>query len=390
MKEYLSEQFTKIFGDTNGTEYFFSPGRVNMIGEHVDYNGGHVFPCALTLGTYAIARVRSDRKINLYSVNFKDTGIKELSLDHLVYDKNHAWANYPLGMVWALKEKGYEIAYGMDIIISGNIPAGSGLSSSASLEVLIGIIVKELFGFTRLKMEELAVIGQFCENKFVGMNCGIMDQFAAAMGKKDHAILLNTNDLSYEYAPLILSGEKIIITNSKVKHSLVDSKYNERRQECMDALKLLQQKKDISDLCSLDVKAFQEIEAVLTDEILLKRARHAVTENARTLEAVEALKRNDILHFGELMNESHISLKDDYEVSCKEIDLLTDIAWKIEGVIGSRMTGGGFGGCTVSIVKNDSIDEFMDTIRSSYQAKTGLEPEFYIAEISQGACRLKA
>ena len=387
MRKFLLERFNKVFGSEENTEFFFSPGRVNMIGEHIDYNGGHVFPCALSLGTYCAVKTRDDRKVQLFSSNFEEGGIKELSLDSLTYDKKYDWANYPLGMIWALKEKGYVIEKGFDMVIYGNIPAGSGLSSSASLEVLVGTAIKELYHFDQLEMPELALIAQYCENKFVGMNCGIMDQFAVAMGKKDHAIMLNTGDLSFEYAPLILKDEKIIITNSKVKHSLVDSKYNERRQECMDALKLLQQKKDIDNLCDLDEEAFNEIKDVLTEENLLKRARHAVTEDVRTVGAVAALKNNDIIKFGQLMNQSHISLRDDYEVSCEEIDILTELAWSVDGVIGSRITGGGFGGCTVSIVKNESIDLFKSTIGEKYKEKTGIEPEFYIAEISDGAGR---
>ena len=388
MKKKLFDMFAELFGDSEGARFYFSPGRVNLIGEHTDYNGGHVFPCALTLGTYGAARKREDNKIHFYSMNLDSFDVVEASLDDLTNKKEYNWANYPLGVVWAFKEKGHTITSGFDMVIWGNIPNGSGLSSSASLEVLTGVILTDLFEIKDLSMTDLALIGQYSENNFNGCNCGIMDQFAVAMGKKDHAIFLDTSDLSYEYAPCVLDGAKIVITNSKVKHSLVDSAYNDRRNECAAALKALQSELDIQALGDLTPEEFEAHKSLIKDEIQLQRAKHAVYENQRTIDAVTALKAGDIESFGKLMNQSHISLRDDYDVSCEEIDILVDLAWKIPGVLGSRITGGGFGGCTVSIVKNESVDTFIETIGETYLEKVGHEAEFYTVDIGDGASRL--
>ena len=383
----LREKFTDIYGDGEDIREYFAPGRVNLIGEHTDYNGGHVFPCALTIGTYGVARKRKDDKLHFYSANLDKDTVVEVSLSDLDYRQQYSWANYPLGVVWAFANKGYTLDQGFDMAIWGNIPNGSGLSSSASLEVLTGVILRDLYGFDGLSMTDLALIGQYSENNFNGCNCGIMDQFAVAMGKKDCAIFLDTSDLSYEYAKIALPDAKIVITNSKVKHSLVDGKYNERREECAKALSQLQEVVDIASLGELDCEAFQRYQSVITDEECRKRAKHAVAENQRTIQAVAALKDNDIAKFGELMNASHVSLRDDYKVSCEEIDILVDLAWQVDGVIGSRITGGGFGGCTVSIVKNDAVDTFMEQVGAGYQKKTGIEAEFYVVEIGDGARR---
>ena len=388
MKEKLFDQFAELFGNTDGARFYFSPGRVNLIGEHTDYNGGHVFPCALTMGTYGAARKRDDRTMHFYSMNLDKFGVVEASLDDLTNKKEYNWANYPLGVVWAFAEKGYLLDSGFDMVIWGNIPNGSGLSSSASLEVLTGVILTDLFGITDLSMTDLALIGQYSENNFNGCNCGIMDQFAVAMGKKDNAIFLDTNTMKYEYAPIQLEDAKIVITNSKVKHSLVDSAYNDRRQECTDALAALKTKLDINALGDLTPEEFEANKELITDPVQLKRAKHAVYENQRTIDAVAALKDGDLTKFGQLMNQSHISLRDDYEVSCEEIDILVDLAWQIPGVIGSRITGGGFGGCTVSIVKNDSVDQFITEIGRIYKEKVGHEAEFYTVDIGDGASRI--
>ncbi len=388
MKKKLFDKFAELFGSADGARFYFSPGRVNLIGEHTDYNGGHVFPCALTIGTYGAARKREDRMIHFYSMNLDSFGVVEVSLDDLTYKKAYNWANYPLGVVWAFAEKGYKLENGFDMVIWGNIPNGSGLSSSASLEVLTGVILTDLFGIDSLSMTDLAFIGQYSENNFNGCNCGIMDQFAVAMGKKDNAIFLDTNTMKYEYAPIVLEDAKIIITNSKVKHSLVDSAYNDRRQECADALAALQSELDIKALGDLTPEKFEEHKDLIKDPVQLKRAKHAVYENQRTIDAVAALREGNITKFGELMNQSHISLRDDYEVSCEEIDILVDLAWKIPGVIGSRITGGGFGGCTVSIVKNDAVDTFIDSIGRTYKEKVGHEAEFYTVDIGDGASRI--
>ena len=388
MKQKLFDKFAELYGNSEGAHFYFSPGRVNLIGEHTDYNGGHVFPCALTMGTYGVARRRDDRTIHFYSMNLNKFGVVEASLDDLTNKPEYNWANYPLGVVWAFAEKGHMIESGFDMVIWGNIPNGSGLSSSASLEVLTGVILTDLFGITDLSMTDLALIGQYSENNFNGCNCGIMDQFAVAMGKKDNAIFLDTSTLKYEYAPIKLKDAKIIITNSKVKHSLVDSAYNDRRRECAEALAELQAGVEIDSLGDLTPEEFESHKSLIKDPVRLKRAKHAVYENQRTIDAVSALKEGNIERFGELMNQSHISLRDDYEVSCEEIDILVDLAWKIPGVIGSRITGGGFGGCTVSIVKNDAVDTFIETIGEAYKEKVGHEAEFYTVDIGDGASRL--
>lgn len=388
MQEKLLKKFKELFGDTSDARFYFSPGRVNLIGEHTDYNGGHVFPCALTIGTYGAAKKRNDNKIHFYSMNLDNFGVIEVTLEDLSYHAEYNWANYPLGVVWAFAEKGYTLDSGFDMVIWGNIPNGSGLSSSASLEVLTGVILRDLYNIDALTMTDLALIGQYSENNFNGCNCGIMDQFAVAMGKADNAIFLDTSTLNFEYAPVKLKDAKIIITNSKVKHSLVDSAYNTRRQECADALAALQTVVSIESLGDLDMETFEKYKSVIGDPVKEQRAKHAVAENQRTIDAVAALKADNIELFGQLMNQSHISLRDDYEVSCEEIDILVDLAWNTPGVIGSRITGGGFGGCTVSIVKNDAIDTFIETIGAAYKEKVGHEAEFYTVEIGDGARRL--
>ena len=388
MKDRLYEGFKKYYGDTKGAELFFSPGRVNLIGEHTDYNGGHVFPCALTMGTYALVRKRSDNKMNFVSLNFNNAEVTTVELPELSYQKKNGWANYLIGVVWAFLGKGYKIDKGFDLAMLGNIPSGAGLSSSASIEVLMGTALKYMYDID-IDMVVIAKIGQISENQFNGMNCGIMDQFAVAMGKKDNAIFLDTSDLSYEYAPVKLKDAKVLITNSHVKHSLVDSAYNDRRNESTAALKALQTKLNISGLGDLTEEEFEENKYLITDEVQRKRAKHVVYENQRTIKAVNALKNNDIETFGKLMNASHISLRDDYEVSCPEVDKLVEIAWNIPGVIGSRITGGGFGGCTVSIVKNDAIENFRKEVISKYKEATGIGAEIYEAEIGDGAGRIQ-
>ena len=386
-REQLMEKFVEVYGEGGEIREYFAPGRVNLIGEHTDYNGGHVFPCALTLGTYGLARKREDRVLRFYSVNFSKLGIVESSLDDLVPSEKAGWTNYPKGVMWAFEGRGIKLTHGMDFMFYGNIPNGSGLSSSASLEVLTGIMLKDMLGDAAadLTMQDLALIGQYSENNFNGMNCGIMDQFASAMGKKDCAIFLDTSTLEFEYAPVVLKDARIVITNSKVKHSLVGSAYNDRRNECEQALQDLKKVVDIKTLGDLTEEEFEAHKDAITSDICRKRAKHAVYENQRTIKAVAALKADNVEEFGRLMNASHVSLRDDYEVSCEEIDILVDLAWEIPGVIGSRITGGGFGGCTVSIVKNDAVDTFIETLGKQYQEKTGHEAEFYVVDIGDGA-----
>ena len=384
--EKMQQLFQETFQTTKSPKVYFAPGRVNLIGEHTDYNGGHVFPCALTIGTYGAIIKRNDRKLRFYSVNFP--GIVTSSLDDLVPIQEAGWTNYPKGVMWAFIKRGYTLPCGMDILIYGDIPNGSGLSSSASLEVLTGLMLKDTFGFDTLTMTDLALIGQYSENNFNGMNCGIMDQFASAMGKKDNAIFLDTATLNYTYAPVKLTDARIVITNSKVKHSLVSSAYNDRRRECETALAMLQKVVDIQTLGDLTEAQFEQYKDAITDPICQKRAKHAVYENQRTIRAVEALQQGDLEEFGRLINASHVSLRDDYETSCAETDLLASLAWKIPGVLGSRITGGGFGGCTVSIVKNDAIDTFIGEIGPVYEKETGHKAEFYIVDIGDGAHKL--
>ena len=383
MKETVLKRFEEVFGDRNGVKVFFAPGRVNLIGEHTDYNGGHVFPCALTIGTYACARVREDKKLRFYSMNFEHLGVIESDLEDLKPEKEAGWTNYPKGVMWAFGERGFQIPSGMDILLSGNIPNGSGLSSSASVEGVTGAILREFFGF-EVSNQDLALIGQFSENKFNGVNCGIMDQFAIAMGKKDHAIFLDTADLSYTYAPVKLKGAKIVIACSNKKRGLGDSKYNERRSECETALSELQKVVDIKSLGELTQEQFEQYKSAIKDTTRVKRAKHAVYENQRTLQAVAALQADDIDLFGQLMNASHVSLRDDYEVTGAELDTLVEEAWKVEGVIGSRMTGAGFGGCTVSIVKDEAIDRFIDQVGRAYKSRIGYAADFYVVEVGDG------
>lgn len=387
MEQKLLEKFIELFGNEGEAHVYFAPGRVNLIGEHTDYNGGHVFPCALTIGTYMAARKRADRKLNFYSMNFEELGVLESSLDDLTPKADGEWTNYPKGVIWAFEGRGMKLNCGLDIALYGNIPNGSGLSSSASLEVVTGYMLRDLFGFD-VTNQDLALIGQYSENNFNGCNCGIMDQFASAMGKKDNAIFLDTSDLSFEYAPIVLDGAKIVVTNSMVKHSLVTSAYNDRRNESAQALKDLQQVCGIKTLGDLTEEEFESYKSAIKDDINRARAKHAVYENQRTIKAVKALKDQDLETFGKLMNASHVSLRDDYETSCEEVDVLVDEAWKIPGVIGSRITGGGFGGCTVSIVKDEAIDTFKEKLTAAYEEKVKKTPEFYVVSVGDGPSKL--
>ena len=384
-KEELIQKFQELYGAEGDIRTYFAPGRVNLIGEHTDYNGGHVFPCALTIGTYAVARKRTDRKLRFFSVNFERLGIIESSLDDLVPSRSAGWTNYPKGVMWTFGKRGMEISNGVDILLYGNIPNGSGLSSSASVEVVTGVMLRDLFGFDSLTNIDLALIGQQSENEYNGVNCGIMDQFAVAMGKKDYAIFLDTSDLSYTYAPIKLDHARIVIASSNKKRGLGDSKYNERRAECEAALAELQKVVDIKSLGDLTEEAFEQYKDAIKDETRKKRAKHAVYENQRTIQAVAALEANDIAKFGQLMNASHVSLRDDYEVTGKELDTLVEEAWKIPGVIGSRMTGAGFGGCTVSIVENDAVEPFISKVGEAYKKAIGYAADFYVIDVGEGA-----
>ncbi len=387
MKQTLLKKFEEVFGSTEGAKVYFAPGRVNLIGEHTDYNGGHVFPCALTIGTYAVARLRKDDKLCLFSMNFETGGVGECTLSNIEEKNAGDWRNYPKGIVWAFGKKGFQVDKGLDILYYGNIPNGSGLSSSASIEVLTGYILKDMFGFA-VTNQDLALIGQFSENQYNGVNCGIMDQFAIAMGKKASAIFLDTADLSYDYAPIDLDGAKIVILNTNKKRGLGDSKYNERRSECEAALAALQTKLDIKSLGELTEEEFEANKSLIGDDVKIKRAKHAVYENQRTIKAVKALQDKNLELFGKLMIASHDSLRDDYEVTGIELDTLVEEALKQDGVIGARMTGAGFGGCAVSIVKENCVDTFIENVGKVYQEKIGYAADFYVVEIGDGPMTL--
>ena len=386
MKKRLIKEFTDIF-EVPGEALFFSPGRVNLIGEHTDYNGGMVFPCAITFGTYAVVSKRTDSCMRLFSNNFKEKGIIDVALQTLHYDKKDDWANYVKGVLYFLQQEGFEIPCGLNILIEGNIPNGAGLSSSASLEVLTGTILKETFQLPISKLD-IIKLSQKAENQFVGMNCGIMDQFIIGMGNKDHAIALDTGTLEYTYAPVQLKQASIVIMNTNKQRGLTDSKYNERRAECEHALSQLQTVVKIKNLCDLKETEFEKVQHIITSPVERKRARHAVLENIRVKKAIAALEKNDIEEFGALMNASHISLRDDYEVTGIELDTLVESAWNQSGTIGARMTGAGFGGCAIAIVRNDDIEDFTAAVRREYTQAIGYEPDFYIASIGDGAGKL--
>ena len=384
--KHLEQKFQEVFG-APAEKQFFAPGRVNLIGEHTDYNGGNVFPCAIDKGTYGLVKKRNDRKFRMYSENFADLGVMEFTLDELVNDKKHDWANYPKGVIKMFVEEGFKIDSGFDFLVSGNIPNGAGLSSSASIEMLTGIVLKDLFHLS-IDPVEMAQLGKKTENLFIGVNSGIMDQFAVAMGKKDHAILLDCNTLKYDYVPVVLKDEVIVIANTNKRRGLADSKYNERRAECDEALAELQTKLPIKALGELSIEQFEANKDLIKSPIRQKRAKHAVYENQRTLKAQKELSAGNLAEFGKLMNQSHISLRDDYEVTGVELDTLAALAWEQPGVVGSRMTGAGFGGCTVSIVKKDKVDDFIKNVGEAYKNKIGYAADFYIASVSDGAKKL--
>ncbi|MBP1969261.1 galactokinase [Virgibacillus natechei] len=380
----LKQSFQKIFKTTEVPQTFFAPGRINLIGEHTDYNGGNVFPASISFGTYALGRKRSDQKLRFYSMNFPQAGIIECDLSNLDYNEAHDWANYPKGMLLYLQKAGYEFPHGADILFHGNIPNGAGLSSSASIEMATGVLLEGLFDLEidRIRMIQL---GQKVENEYIGVNSGIMDQFAIGMGKKDHAILLNCQTLDYEYAPLGLKDHVIQIINTNKQRTLAGSKYNERREQCDRALIDLQAKLSINSLGDLTKEEFDQHKHLIKDETNQKRAKHAVYENVRTLEALEKLREDDLEAFGKLMNESHLSLKQDYEVTGMELDTIIQAAWDQEGVLGARMTGAGFGGCAIAIVEKDKVEDFKKNVNAFYHKAVGYDATFYTATIGDGA-----
>ena len=383
MKNNILKKFNEKFGYEKDVRVFFSPGRVNLIGEHTDYNGGHVFPCALSFGTYGAISQRNDKIVRMYSENFEDKGIISFEIDNLKNEEEHDWANYPKGVIDVLRKHGYDVNQGFDMLVYGNIPNGAGLSSSASLELLMAVMMNDIHKFN-IDRVELVKYCQEAENNFIGVNCGIMDQFSIGMGQDSSAILLDCNTLDYKYSTVDLKDEVIVIANTNKRRGLADSKYNERRSECEEALKELQTELKISTLGELTEHEFEKNKHLIKSDIRAKRAKHAVYENQRTLKAVKALEDNDIETFGKLMNQSHNSLRDDYEVTGKELDTLVDLASKHEGTVGARMTGAGFGGCTVSIVKRNNVDDFINNVGKQYKEIIGYDADFYVANIGAG------
>ncbi len=381
--EQIRADFAKVFG-VEADHTFFSPGRINLIGEHTDYNGGHVFPAAISLGTYGAARKRDDQLLRFFSGNFEEKGIIEVPLENLRFEPEHNWTNYPKGVLHFLQEAGHTIDQGMDVYVYGNIPNGSGLSSSASLELLTGIIAEKLFDL-QLERLDLVKIGKLTENEFIGVNSGIMDQFAIGMGADQRAIYLDTNTLEYDLVPLDLKDNVVVIMNTNKRRELADSKYNERRAECEKAVEELNRKLFIATLGELNEWSFDEYSYLIEDENRIKRARHAVLENQRTLQARAALQAGDLEKFGRLMNASHVSLEHDYEVTGLELDTLVHTAWEQEGVLGARMTGAGFGGCAIALVHKDAVDTFKENVGRKYQEIVGYAPSFYIAEVAGGS-----
>lgn len=381
-KRELALKFAEIFGDQETTQYF-SPGRINLIGEHTDYNGGYVFPASITYGTYGVARRREDERVLVYSTNFEKLGVIDFTVNELNYVKNDNWANYVKGVLLILKEAGHKIDSGFELLVEGTIPNGAGLSSSASLELLVGVILEDLFKLDVTRLE-LVKMGKTVENDFIGVNSGIMDQFAIGFGQKDKAILLDTNTLEYEMVPVVLNDYAIVIMNTNKRRELADSKYNERRAECEEALACLQTKLEIKALGELSKAEFDANQNLIRDDILIKRAKHAVYENERTKKAKEALTANDLEEFGKLLNASHASLRDDYEVTGLELDTLVAAAQKQEGVLGARMTGAGFGGCAIALVKESEIHAFKNKVYDEYLKVVGYAPVFYVAHIGSG------
>ena len=385
MKEMLLKKFEEIYGTSEGARIYFAPGRVNLIGEHTDYNGGHVLPCALSIGTYVVAKKRTDKRLRFYSMNYEANGISEGSLGDLKYRRSNGWTNYPIGILWTYQKKGYRIPNGFDMLLYGNIPSGAGLGTSASIGVALGLMIREMFEFEDITNIDIALFGQYTENEFHGIRCGIMDQFASAMGKENQAIFLDTSDLRYQLAPMNMTDYALVITNSHKARGAFDAKYNERRMECERALAQLQAVAAIQSLGELTPECFEQLKEVIMDPVLERRAAHAVYENQRTIDAIEALKASDAEKFGRLMVESHRSLRDNYEVTGRELDVLVEEALKVPGVMGSRMTGGGFGGCTITLLKREAVEMFIIEVGKNYTERTGYYADFYNVEVGDGA-----
>jgi galactokinase len=377
----LTDEFVKLYGGTReDISIYFAPGRVNLIGEHTDYNGGYVFPCSLHFGTYLLVRIIDDSVVKLKSMNLPV--VAEICLKKPIAPIGKTWVNYPLGVMREFQDKGFRLQ-GMEMLFAGNIPNAAGLSSSASIEMVTAFAMNDLEK-NNLEVIELVKLSQHAENEFVGMNCGIMDQFAVGFGKKDHAIFLHCDTLDFELVPLILGDYRLVITNTNKRRELAGSKYNERRSECESSVSQINPFKSIRNLSELSLEEFNTFQTYIKEDIIRRRAHHVISENNRVLESVRFLKENDLVRFGKLMYESHYSLKDDYEVSCFELDTLVELASREPGVLGSRMTGAGFGGCTVSLVHHEMTDDFIKNVGINYLQVTGLEASFFVAEIGDG------
>ncbi len=385
----LVKEFTGIYGGTEeGIRIFEAPGRINLIGEHIDYNGGHVFPVALDMKTTVIARPNGTDKINLTATDLPDRVSAEIN--QLEKYRELRWGNYQCGVAYMLAQDGYPLA-GCDMLYHGTVPFGAGLSSSASIEVATAICLAKLGGTEQLVMEDIAVLCQRAENQYVGMSCGIMDQFISAVAKKDHAIFLNCKTLDYQYVPMELGEYTIVITNTNAPHKLTESQYNQRRSECEQALAVINSNGgSFNNLCEIGIDELKNYERFFEDDVLFRRAKHCVTEEKRTLLSLLSLKEGDIMTFGALLKEANVSIRDDYEATGPELDAVFDIAAQIEGVIGSRMTGGGFGGCNISIVRKDSVDQFKQIVKEKYTQQMGYEPAFYQSDAGNGATEVTA
>lgn len=383
--EKMREDFLEVYKEDSDLS-FFAPGRINLIGEHIDYSGGYVFPCAITFGTYAVVKVRKDRKVRMMSNNFKELGVFEFDLDHLVYDEKDDWTNYAKGVLKFILEDGHVLNHGFDVLYEGNIPNGAGLSSSASLEVLTAVLINSVNDLN-ISQLDLVKYALRAENDFVGVQCGIMDQFAVAMGQEDKAMLLDTNTLEFEYVPLELGDNVIVIMNTNKRRGLSDSAYNERRAQCDKALEILNTVSEKEFLCDHELKTLEDHKDLFDDELVFKRARHAITENQRTIKAAEVLTKGDLSAFGQLMDASHASLRDDYDVTGLELDTIVASAQK-HGSLGARVTGAGFGGCALAIVEEKELDNFKKSVKEDYEKAIGYAPDFYIATAGQGAGKL--
>jgi galactokinase len=379
----LKKQFLQLYGESSSEiKAFLAPGRVNLIGEHTDYNGGYVFPAALTFGTTLLIRPRTDKEVGFGSTNF--TLHKQISIDSLDYNDADDWMNYPKGIIVHLAKQGFPLTQGYDLLFHGEIPNGAGLSSSASIEVVTAYALLTLEG-QPTDTVKIALLAQKTENEYVGVNSGIMDQFAVANGKKDHAILLMCDTLEYDYVPFHSGSYKLVIGNTNKRRGLLDSAYNERRSQCEQAVKDLQvQFPEVTLLGQISLEQFSTYKNLITNETIRRRAQHVIEEIDRVLQSIKVLKANDLEAFGQLMVGSHNSLRDLYEVTGTELDTMVEAALQVPGVLGSRMTGAGFGGCTVSLVHEDSVEAFKVQVGRVYTEKTGLTPEFYVCNIGDG------